>query len=73
MFVDIRKLTRQQVKEVLETAGWAWDDTKSIDGERNRRDCEALVNEAYRRGFKAGINAKTQPTAKAAHRGQTEN
>ena len=60
MFVDIRKLTRQQVKEVLEAAGWAWDDAKSIDGERNRRDCEALVNEAYRRGFKAGINAKTQ-------------
>ena len=45
MFVDIRKLTRQQVKEVLEAAGWAWDDAKSIDGEQNRRDCEALVNE----------------------------
>ena len=36
MFVDIRKLTRQQVKEVLEAAGWAWDDAKSIDGEQNR-------------------------------------
>ena len=66
MFVDIRKLTRQQVKEVLETAGWAWDDAKSIDGERNRRDCEALVNEAYRRGFKAGISAKTQLAAVVA-------
>lgn len=66
MFVDIRKLTRQQVKEVLEAAGWAWDDAKSIDGEQNRRDCEALVNEAYRRGFKAGISAKTQLAAVVA-------
>lgn len=66
MFVDITKLTRQQVKDVLEAAGWAWDDAKSIDGERNRRDCEELVNEAYRRGLKAGINAKTQVAAVVA-------
>ena len=63
MFIDIRKLNRQQVKEILEAAGWAWDDAKSIPGEQNRRDCEALVNEAYKRGFKAGLNAKTQIAA----------
>lgn len=66
MFVDIRKLTRPQVKEVLEAAGWAWDYAKSIDGEQNRRDCESLVNEAYMRGFKAGINAKAQVAAVVA-------
>lgn len=66
MFIDIRKLDRQQVKEVLEAAGWAWDNARSIDGEQNRRDCEALVNEAYKRGFKAGINAKTQVAAVVA-------
>lgn len=66
MFVDITKLTRKQVKDVVEAAGWDWDDAKSIDGEQNRRDCEALVNEAYQRGFKAGLNAKEKLAAVVA-------
>jgi hypothetical protein len=59
MFIDTTKLDRKQVKEIVLAAGWWWDESKSIDGETDRRDVENLVNEAYTRGFKTGLNART--------------
>ena len=47
----MNQLSREQVKHILELAGWAWDDEKSISGEENRKDCENLVNTAYKFGY----------------------
>ena len=60
MFIDITKLDRKQVKEIVLAAGWWWDESKSIAAEEDRRDVERLVNEAYVRGFKAGVNSRTK-------------
>lgn len=60
MFIDITKLDRARVKEIVLAAGWWWDESKSIDAETDRRDVEQLVNEAYVRGFRVGINSITR-------------
>jgi hypothetical protein len=60
MFIDITKLDRARVKEIVLAAEWHWDESKSISAEEDRRDVERLVNEAYVRGFKVGINSRTK-------------
>lgn len=60
MFIDITKLDRARVKEIVLAAGWHWDESKSIAAEEDRRDVERLVNEAYVRGFRAGVNSRTK-------------
>lgn len=63
MFIDVTKLNRAQVKDVVLAAGWGWDETRSLSAEEDRRDVERLVNEAYLRGFKVGIAARTKIAA----------
>jgi|688.fasta_scaffold05719_10 hypothetical protein len=58
--VDITRLDRARVKEVVLAAGWHWDESKNISAEEDRRDVEQLVNEAYVRGFKVGVNSRTR-------------
>jgi hypothetical protein len=60
MFIDITKLDRARVKEIVLAAGWHWDESKNISAEEDRRDVEQLVNEAYVRGFKVGVNSRTR-------------
>jgi hypothetical protein len=60
MFIDITKLDRKQVKEIVLAAGWWWDESKSVDAETDRRYFEKLVNEAYVRGFRVGVNSRTK-------------
>lgn len=60
MFVDITKLDRKQVKEIVTAAGWHWDESRSLGAEEDRRDVERLVNEAYVRGFRIGISSRTR-------------
>jgi len=60
MFIDITKLDRTRVKEIVLAAGWHWDESKSISAEEDRRDVERLVNEAYVRGFIIGVNSTTK-------------
>ena len=58
--VDITRPDRARVKEVVLAAGWHWDESKNISAEEDRRDVEQLVNEAYVRGFKVGVNSRTR-------------
>jgi DNA-binding Lrp family transcriptional regulator len=60
MFIDITKLDRAKVKEIVLAAGWGWDESRSLSAEEDRRDVERLVNEAYVRGFKVGVNSRTR-------------
>lgn len=60
MFIDITKLDRTRVKEIVLAAGWHWDESKSIAAEEDRRDVERLVNEAYVCGFRVGVNSRTR-------------
>jgi hypothetical protein len=58
--VDFTRLDRARVKEIVLAAGWHWDESKNISAEEDRRDVEQLVNEAYVRGFKVGVNSRTR-------------
>jgi DNA-binding Lrp family transcriptional regulator len=60
MFIDITKLDRAKVKEIVLAAGWGWDESRSLSAEEDRRDVERLVNEAYVRGFKVGVNSRVK-------------
>ena len=60
MFIDITKLSRDEVRALVLACGGVWDSTRSTEAEVSRRLWESVVHEAYQRGFHMGVRSKSK-------------